>query len=118
MQAIIFKSAEIILREVSYEVNYDEKTRVAFITPIIDAISQGEIIMIVSLDVDGHELIAPRRVEFTPGINTIKLREIKIINPLNRQSRAPEHRNHAYRMAFKIATTTKERKLHAADLVI
>lgn len=118
MQAIIFKSADVILKAISYKVNYDEKNRVAFITPVIDAISQCEIIMIVSLDVDGHELIAPRRVEFTPGVNTIKLREIKIINPLNRQSRAPEHRDHAYRMAFKIATTTKERKLHASDLVI
>ena len=118
MQAIIFKSAEIILREISYEVNYDEVKRVAFITPIVDAISQCKIVLIVSLDVDGHELIAPRRVEFTPGSNTIRLREIKIINPLNRQSRALEHRDHAYRMAFKIATTGKERKLHASDLII
>jgi len=118
MQAIIFKSAEIVLREINYEVKYDEKQKIAFITPVIDAVSQCEIVLMVSLDVDGHELIEPRRVEFNSGINQIRLREIKIINPLNRQSRASEHRDHAYRMAFKIATLSKERKLHASDLVI
>ena len=118
MQPIIFKNAEIVLRTINYEVNYDEITKIALITPVINAISQCEIVLIVSLDVDGHELIEPRRVKFNTGINEVKLREIKIVNPLNRQLRAREHRDHAYRMAFKIATLAKERKLHASDLVI
>jgi hypothetical protein len=118
MQPIIFKNVEIVLREINYEVNYDETTKIALITPVIDAISQCEIMLIISLDVDGHELIEPHRVKFKPGLNKVKLRKIKIVNPLNRQLHAREHRDHAYRMAFKIATLTKERKLHASNLVI
>jgi hypothetical protein len=118
MQLIVFKSVEVVLREVNYEIDYNEHSRVALITPIINAMAENEIIILASLDVDGHELLAQRRITLKAGINEIRLSQVKIINPLNRQPLALAHRDHAYRMALKLATIGNERKLHASDLVI
>ncbi|MCF6174926.1 MAG: hypothetical protein L3J71_04110 [Victivallaceae bacterium] len=118
MQTIIFKSVELTLKGISYEVDYNETSRVALITPVINAIAACEVIILVSLDVDGHELLAPRRITFPSGTNKVRLNEVKIINPLNRQPRTLAHRNYAYRMAFKLATISNERKFHASNLVI
>ena len=118
MPTIYFKSVDLVLRAVNYAVNYDEERRVAEITPIIDSIAERDLLMLVSLEVDGHELLPPRRTEFPAGVNQVKLSKIKIVNPLNRQPGALEHRNHAYRMACKISTIGREIKLHASDLTI
>lgn len=118
MQTIIFKSVDVALRKVEYEVDYNEENRVALITPVIEVMAENEVLMLASLDVDGHELLAPRRIQFSLGLNEIRLRVVKIFNPLNRQPRAVEHRNHAYRMALKLSTIGNEQKLHTLDLIV
>lgn len=101
---MIFEKFGIEIACISYEVEMSEanKRRVAVITPVIDITSPACRILIACLKVDGHELLPSAKIEVREGRSQVRLREVRIFNPL--LSRHTDQENsRQYKMTLEVS---------------
>ncbi|MFA6100779.1 MAG: hypothetical protein WCV67_15885 [Victivallaceae bacterium] len=81
---MIFEKFGIEIDKISYEIEMTtaNERRLAVITPVLDISSPTKRMLVASLKVDGHELLPSDKVEVRAGRSQVRLRQVRIFNPL------------------------------------
>ncbi len=81
---MIFEKSGIEIDNIDYEIEMTtaNERRLAVITPVLDINSPARRVLIASLKVDGHELMPSDKVEVVEGRSRVRLRQVRIFNPL------------------------------------
>jgi len=101
---MIFKKSGIEIDNIAYEIEMTmaNERRLAVITPVLDINSPARRVLIASLKVDGHELLPSDKVEVVEGRSRVRLRQVRIFNPL--LSRAQDAANSIqYKMTLEVS---------------
>lgn len=68
---------------VEYQVEMMPASRIAVITPVMSISASARQLLIARVEVDGHELVPCVKIIAEPGAFSIKLRSMRIVNPLS-----------------------------------
>ena len=101
---MIFEKFGIEIAGISYEVQMSKanERRVAVITPVLDITSPAGRVLVACLKVDGHELLPSAKIEVREGRSQVRLREVRIFNPLlSRQ--ADQANSRQYKMTLEVS---------------
>ncbi len=101
---MIFEKFGIEIDKISYEIEMTtaNERRLAVITPVLDISSPTKRMLVASLKVDGHELLPSDKVEVRAGRSQVRLRQVRIFNPL--LSKAQDAGNSIqYRMTLEVS---------------
>lgn len=101
---MIFEKFGIEIDNIAYEIEMTtaNERRLAVITPVLDINSPARRVLIASLKVDGHELLPSDKVDVMPGRTQVRLRQVRIFNPL--LSRSQDTGNSIqYRMTLEVS---------------
>jgi hypothetical protein len=79
---MIFKTANLTIKNFECKVDLDLNRSIALITPILSAECKQASVLIGSLKIDDHEMIPAIKIILETGINRVELKNLKIINPL------------------------------------
>lgn len=101
--------------EIIYEVMIVSERKMAVITPVMTINSVERKILIARVEVDGHELTPCAKIIAEPGDSTVRMRPVKIINPLRGRNGSDENR---YRMTMEISPAANEFEIFEQQISI
>ncbi len=101
---MIFEKFGIEIDNISYEIEMTtaNERRLAVITPVLDINSPARRVLIASLKVDGHELLPSDKVNVVAGRSQVRLRQVRIFNPLLSKSTDTEN-SIQYKMTMELS---------------
>jgi hypothetical protein len=101
---MIFEKFGIEIDNIFYEIEITtaNERRLAVITPALDINSPTRRMLIASLKVDGHELLPSAKIEVREGRSQVRLRQVRIFNPLLSQSPDPGS-GRQYKMTLEVS---------------
>ena len=101
---MIFEKFGIEIDNIAYEIEITtaNERRLAVITPVLYINSPARRVLIASLKVDGHELLPSDKVEVREGRSQVRLRQVRIFNPLLSQAQDAGH-NIEYKMTLEVS---------------
>lgn len=101
---MIFEKLGIEIAGISYEIEMSEEKnrRLALITPVLDITSSAGRVLVACLKIDGHELLPSAKIEVREGRSKVRLREVRIFNPLLSRHADPENIRQ-YKMTLEVS---------------
>lgn len=79
---MFFSNDKMEIEDLTYDIELDQAGKIAVITPVVKIKSHCNQVLIFSLLVDNHELLPAAKIILTQGNNCLRLKYVKIINPL------------------------------------
>lgn len=98
---MLFKTSDMNIDSIDYDIHYDREKEIATITPTVHATCSISQILVASIHVDDHELRPSLKIMLEKGEGSYAVPYVKIARPLI-ASPDDNARDKEYKMTFKL----------------